>query len=105
MSQAVGIPAMLAAVVLLAAAASSVVYTVYRFDRMQRSALELELMAEASYAEARGSQTGAEDAKMPSSCVERHVCPFGGAMSTKRPPLRRAESGRMRAASAAGVES
>ena len=52
-SQAVGIPAMLAAAVLLAVAAASAAYTVYRFDRMHRTATELELMVEAHYAEAR----------------------------------------------------
>ena len=52
-SQAVGIPAMLAAAVLLAVAAASAAYTVYRFDRMHRTATELELMVEAQYAEAR----------------------------------------------------
>ena len=69
-SKAVGISIMLAAAVLLAAAAASAAYTVYRFDRMHRSALELELTAEASYAEARRSQKGAEVINMLSSaCV------------------------------------
>ena len=52
LSQAVGIPTMLIAAVLLAAAAASAAYTVYRFDRMHRAAMELELAAEASYVEA-----------------------------------------------------
>ena len=52
-SQAVSIPAMLVAAVLLAVAASSAAYTAYRFDRMHRTATELELMVEAQYAEAR----------------------------------------------------
>ena len=43
---------MLAAAVLLVAAAASVAYTLYQFDRMHRTAIELELLAEASYAEA-----------------------------------------------------
>ena len=51
-SRAVGIPAMLAAAVVLAAVAASMVYTVYRFDRMHRTAMELQLLADASYAEA-----------------------------------------------------
>ena len=51
--QAVSIPAMLAAAVLLAVAAASAAYTVYRFDRMHHTATELELTAEAQYAEAR----------------------------------------------------
>ena len=50
--QAVGIPTTLVAAVLLAAAAASAVYTVHRFDRMHRAAMELELAAEAGYAEA-----------------------------------------------------
>ena len=57
-SQAIGIPAMLAAAVLLVTAAASVAYTVYRFDRMHRTAMELELLAEASYAEAGSVQSG-----------------------------------------------
>ena len=56
LSQDVGIPAMLAVGMLLAMAAASVAYTVYRFDRMHRTAMELELMAEASYAEAERGQ-------------------------------------------------
>ena len=52
-SQALSIPAMLAAAVLLAVAAGSAAYTVYRFDRMHRTAKELQLMVEAQYAEAR----------------------------------------------------
>ena len=56
LSQAIGITAMLAVAMLLAVAAASVAYTVYRFDRMHRTAMELELMAEASYAEAGGGQ-------------------------------------------------
>ena len=56
LSQVVGIPAMLAVAILLAMAAASAAYTVYRFDRMHRTALELELMAEASYAEAESGQ-------------------------------------------------
>ena len=52
LSQAVGIPAMLAAALLLAVAAASAAYTMYRFDRMHRTATELELMVEAHYAEA-----------------------------------------------------
>ena len=52
LSQAVGIPAMLVAAVLLTAAAASAAYTVYRFDRMHRDAKKMELAAEASYAEA-----------------------------------------------------
>ena len=56
LSQAIGITAMLAVGMLLAVAAASVAYTVYRFDRMHRTAMELELMAEASYAEAEGGQ-------------------------------------------------
>ena len=56
LSQVVGIPAMIAAGILLAMAAASVAYTVYRFNRMHRTAIELELMAEASYAEAESGQ-------------------------------------------------
>ena len=56
LGQAIGITAMLAVGMLLAVAAASVAYTVYRFDRMHRTAMELELMAEASYAEAGGGQ-------------------------------------------------
>ena len=52
-SQAVSIPAMLAAAVLLAVAAGSAAYTAYRFDCMHRTAKELQLMVEAQYAEAR----------------------------------------------------
>ena len=52
LSEAVGIPAMLVAAVLLAGAVASAAYTVYRFDRMHRDAMEIELAAEASYAEA-----------------------------------------------------
>ena len=56
LSHVVGIPAMIAAGILLAMATASVAYTVYRFDRMHRTAMELELMAEASYAEAESGQ-------------------------------------------------
>ena len=56
LSQVVGIPTMIAVAILLAMAAASVAYTVYRFDRMHRTAMELELMAEASYAEAESGQ-------------------------------------------------
>ena len=47
LGQAIGITAMLAVGMLLAVAAASVAYTVYRFDRMHRTAMELELMASA----------------------------------------------------------
>ena len=56
LGQVVGIPAMLAVAILLVMAAASVAYTVYCFNRMHRTAMELELMAEASYAEAESGQ-------------------------------------------------